>query len=521
MAFGLDDAINNSLFAAHMNAHLSADHGTSLTTGSLLARNTLMFGDATDKCRAEALNDLRRSGDARSVERAARRLWATGPLAPLADAASRIRPDSWTHSTARANLALWEHAGDLLEGPTADDAALYCLEVLRDDAGFTTRTTPSFLIPLHTLEALAGLLPAATSAVHAELATFVAGLPPIRDEANARATARAAANLRSSELTDPAVRAALRDAAAAQPHAALSTTILGVLAPIDERARTALVARVGEGDDIALGALGDVRLLTDDTARPLADRMSERLEDLREQAKAGSFPMLSANPARTLAQLAIWFPDVTDFDSLVRFLRDEHVAGEHKLGPCLVLAAGSDQLPEPTRAALRDLGDSLPDGLGDQVGHPMGAAPVILAAAMTASTVQPTGVIAQLLAGSARDREDAALLLACLRQPEHTGALIALVGDSRLTVRSTAAYALALRVAASDDSPADQLAVDGLKRALEDPGANVPIAIARGVLRAREPAAVVGELIAPLTAHISANVREIAGRAVRSTVTAT
>ena len=102
-----EDTVNDRLFAALVSADLTGEQGAWRTTGSLLACNTLMVqhsrGDTSRQ--ADALDELRRSGDAKSLELAARRLWNLGPLGPLADAARRIQPGSWTHTAARANLA--------------------------------------------------------------------------------------------------------------------------------------------------------------------------------------------------------------------------------------------------------------------------------------------------------------------------------------------------------------------------------------------------------------------------------
>jgi hypothetical protein len=513
VAFGLDEALNNSLFAAHMNAHLTGEYGAALATGSLLARNTLLMGtvDGEDR-RADALNDLRLSGDARSVEQAACHLWATGPLPPLANAARQIQPSSWTHTTARANLTLWEHAGDLLDEPAANDAARYCLAVVRDGTEFSARVTPSFAVAFFALNALAGVLPAAGDAVHTEVAKFLSSLPPTNDEADARGLARVASNLRSSALAAD-VRGALRDTATAQPHRALSAAILGAIADIDEDARTLLVNRVREGDQDALGALGNISRLTSDTARELADHLVQKLEDVRLQAKGGSFPLLSADPARTLAQIGIWFPDAADWKGLLRFLRDEHVAGEHKRGACLVLAAGADRLSEPVRRAFYDLGPSIPARIIDGLRRPLAGAAAVLHAAMGEPGQQAdSGVLAQLLTGARQEREDAALLLAGLHRPEHTAVLVALLGDSEVSVRSVAAWALAHRAARSDSS-VDPLVNEGLRRALSDPGARVSLAIAEGFVQGRKATSVPNELVAPLLSHASARVRERARKA--------
>jgi hypothetical protein len=176
-----EDTVNNRLFAAVVGAHLTGEQGAWRTTGSLLARGTLtvQHAEGDSSRQAAALDELRRSGDEKSLELAARRLWVVGPLGPLTEAARRVQPGSWTHTTARANLALWQQAGDVMEEAAATDAARYCLEVLTDDAGFVARTTPPFHVAHYTLKALAGLLDAADDAFHRDLAAFLVSLPPV------------------------------------------------------------------------------------------------------------------------------------------------------------------------------------------------------------------------------------------------------------------------------------------------------------------------------------------------------
>jgi Domain of unknown function (DUF4365) len=179
-----EDTVNDRLFAVVVSADLTGEQGTWRAAGSLLARDTLIVqharGDTSRQ--TEALDELRRSGDATSLDLAARRLWAVGPLGPLAEAARRIQPSSWTHTTARANLALWQHAGDLLDEATATGAARDCLEVLTDGSAFIARTTPSFLVIPYTLDALSGLLDAADDQLHRDLARFISGVSPSTSE---------------------------------------------------------------------------------------------------------------------------------------------------------------------------------------------------------------------------------------------------------------------------------------------------------------------------------------------------
>jgi hypothetical protein len=92
----VEDTVNDKLFAAVVSADLTGEQGTWRTTGRLLACNTLIVEHARGDVSRQtgALDELRRSGDENSLALAARRLWAIGPLGPLAEAARRIQPGS-------------------------------------------------------------------------------------------------------------------------------------------------------------------------------------------------------------------------------------------------------------------------------------------------------------------------------------------------------------------------------------------------------------------------------------------
>jgi hypothetical protein len=513
-----EDTVNNRLFAALVNADLTGDQGAWERAGSLLARNTLVDqharGDAARQ--ADALDELRRSGDDASLRLAARRLWNIGPLGPLSDAAGRIGPGSWTHTAASANLALWQHAGDLLEVATATSAARYCLEVLADPSAFVARTTPSFLVAPAILDALAGLIQASDDAVHRDFATLALSLPPIADEVVAIRLARVVVKLRAAALT-PGDRVAWREAAIAQPHRGLAAKTLGLLAADDEGSRAQLLARVANGDRYALEALGDVRQLDAEVARHLTAEDAQAVEAIIGQAEADTFGLRSRDVARSLAVLGIWHRDAARWDVLLRFLAHERVAGEHKRDTCLVLADRADQLPEQVQSSLRDLTPRLSgiagppdDSFRRALGRPLAGAATNLAAAVGALDEQDITIgLAALLTGSRQDRCDAARLIVRLGRPEHTAALIALISDPHADVRAQAAQALAIRTA-SLDAGTDTLAVTGLRRALADPGALMPLAIASGITTVQAPTDQARELVTSLLQHSSARVREAA-----------
>jgi hypothetical protein len=513
-----EDTVNDRLFAALVSADLTGEQGTWRAIGSLLARDTLMVqharGDASRL--TDALDELRRSGDDKSLALAARRLWAVGPLGSLAAAARRVQPGSWSHTTARANLALWQHAGDVLDEATASDAARYCLDVVTDDAAFVSRTTPSFRVVPSTLDALGGLLGAADDAFHRDLARIIAGLPSVTDQLEARGWARVAAGLRATVLATAEDHAAWRQAAASQPDRRLAAAILGLLTDHDEAARELLAIRIAAGDNDALAVLGDVGQLDPEVAECLMSEDAELLDATIAQAREGVHPIWTRDPAARLTILGVHFPEGARWDALLGYLGHAHVPGDRKRTACLALARHADRLPEPVRAGLHDLAPQLQATVPavNLLSLPFGGAGILLAAAVGALDDQTLATgLAGLLTGSHQERRDAAALIGRLGRPEFTGALVALVRDPHPEVRGEAACALAMRVADADTG-ADPLATAGLQRALADPGARTALAVAAGLSALGAPSDQACGLIAPLLGHASARVRETAARAV-------
>lgn len=134
---------------------------------------------------------------------------------------------------------------------------------------------------------------------------------------------------------------------------------------------------------------------------------------------------------------------------------------------------------------------------------------MILAVAVGALDDQTlTSGLTRLLTGSRQERRDAAALIGRLGRPEFTAALVPLLSDPHPEVRGEAACALAMRVA-SAETGTDPLAITGLQRALADPGARTPLAIAAGLPALGTPSDQARELITPLLGHPSARVAEL------------
>jgi len=231
------------------------------TNGSLLARNTLIVAHAHGDTSRQtgALDELRRA--------ATPSRWTSPPAGSglsarsgrLGEAARRIQPGSWTHTAAPARTSPCGSTPEVfLDEATPTDTARYCLDVLTDDSAFVSRTTPtpSFLVVPYTLDALSGVLDAADDALHRDLARFIAGLPPVVDQLEARGRAQVAGGLRATVLSSAEDRATWRQAAVSQPDRRLAAAILGLLTDRDEQARELLLAWIADGDNDALAALG-------------------------------------------------------------------------------------------------------------------------------------------------------------------------------------------------------------------------------------------------------------------------
>jgi hypothetical protein len=295
--------------------------------------------------------------------------------------------------------------------------------------------------------------------------------------------------------------------------------MLGLLAHGDNQARELLLGRIAEGDNDALAAYGDLGRLDIEVAGRLMAQDAQLLHTSIAQAQTGHFAISrTRDPAARLAILGVHFPDVAPWDALLGYLGHDRVPSEHKRLACLALAEPAGRLPEEVRSALRDLLPQLAQTTQTNgvLGLPFGGAALMLAAAIGALDDQTlTSSVAGLLAGSRQERRDAATLIGRLSHSELTVALVTLIRDPYPDVRAEAAHALASRVA-SPDTNTDLLAVAGLQRALTDPGARTPLAIAYGITAAGAPSDEARELIAPLLEHPSALVREAIASALNS-----
>jgi hypothetical protein len=120
---GGSDTANDQLLAASLSANYLGDHGAWRHSSGLLGQDILMRLDrhAGPEEARRGLETLRLAGDEGHLRLAVRRLAADGPAAAVTLAAG-VHLDKSTRTTGRADLALLQHGGDLLDVATADQA---------------------------------------------------------------------------------------------------------------------------------------------------------------------------------------------------------------------------------------------------------------------------------------------------------------------------------------------------------------------------------------------------------------
>ncbi|WP_326724696.1 DUF4365 domain-containing protein [Streptomyces sp. NBC_00243] len=506
-----EDIANNRLFAAMLSAHFSGEHGVWRATGSLLARHTLMDErnvDGQDRT-ASALDDLRRSGDASSVEKALRYLRRTGPIGALVESVAAVGVDNWTHTTARTNLAFWENCGDLLTEDAADAALHFSLDVIRDDSAFASRVNPTFKIGYYMPRAIRRLLSGCSDSAHREVVTLLAEAPDVTDDLQVMGYSHMLEGLRKQAIGDQVSQGALRSALSRQSDPRMTAELLSVLASWNVDCKSELLARVRQGDIHALFAIGDIESLDEAGARACAGYFRPMVEKSIEDAQNSSYGIHSVDPAGALALISVYHPECADWELIERFLREVKMPGSYKRKTFLNVANGVSRLAPEIVAKMRNVALWLDSSSSpkDFAGAPLGASAVYLAAVSGGySNETLTDTIGRLVNGSTQERMDAAGIMSHLRHSDFSLALVSLLGDSDPLVQQAAASALANWVGeCGEEAPA--VVQNAFGRTLEADGVQTPLAIARGIRYSTMSPIRAVEVLVPLQSHPSALVR--------------
>jgi hypothetical protein len=510
-----EDSESLNLFAAELNADVTGEHGVWRAVSALGARHRLMTSFDDVPSMADALDALRRSGDAASLDLAATHLWQLGPVEAVADAVNRIpSPDSWTHTTTKANLEFWEAAGDLLTRESATEAALWCIRLLGGDRdSFVKRARPTFIIELLVADALVSLLTGAEPKAHEKAAQLLSGLGRTIPEVLQPPLSRIAGVLSLDEVSGGSL-GGLRDFAV-QDHSRVGSAILGALADHgDGQARNEVVDRAAAGDLHALAAMGAITALGEDAAAGLIAKFEDMVRDTIDQAARSIYPGWVFDGGRGLALFNVWFPSVARWDPLLALLRDRRVAAEHKRGACEAIVTLADRIPAAVRTQLAVLLDDLK---GTKLsafpgGVDLGGLPVAVAVAVgVLDGPEANRAVAQLAGGTAQERRDVVNLLGRGWCTPMRPILASLATDESVDVRVASAHSIG-SLAAND--PGDAVLVALADSLSEDRGVLVPRALITGIGRAElDISDTLRNLVERLQYHPAATVRLAARQA--------
>ncbi|EFL43528.1 conserved hypothetical protein [Streptomyces griseoflavus Tu4000] len=499
----------------HHEVTWRSEVATGLSTQHNRSPHTLAV--PTARSLENALDELRSFGCNKTLEIAARRLWAAGPASPVRGVVERSVRAPWTHTNARAKLMLLERAGDLLPADLADEAARHCLLLLEDPAPFAKQVWPSFVIAHYVHRALWRVLSAAGDSVHAETAELLLRMVSDQQKQSVEEDlAKLAAHLRPTVMTASADR--IRSAALDHGSKSLSAMLLGLLVSCgDHTAETELLRRAEGGDIDAIGEIPSLADITSPTAQTLITMSTTRCREQAKEAHRGHWGLGGWDWARLLAVCNFHFPEHAEWDSVTDLILDPQVAQEHKEGAVRALTQRADQIPDAVVVRLRDgFASGLPTitgipGLIDEAGDLTEAAFALGLAIGTVDSATALQHIVTWLRGSASQRQAAARLVTGLsrqtRNPIVQGALVIMTGDPQYQVRAAAAFSLTRGLQA--DAP-DSAVDAAISTAARESGCRVPLAVARALHDAPPAGETRQTLQTELQGHLSALVRAAA-----------
>ena len=508
--FHTGDLESTELFATELSADITAEQSRWRDIAALQARQRLMRASEYDDETAgliDGLDALRRSGDHQSLRWAVEHLHNVGPLEAVAVAVGSVPLDGWTHTSACANFEMLAHAGDLLDEPAASELLARSLELAdRYPAEFVRRVRPDFNVRLYALQAVRGLLAAASSEAHHATAQFVARQdPPLEVESSFAG----AVGLLCFEHIAPASREALWNLAQ-QDQGRIGAEVLAWLASNgNTQARSELTRRAIEDDRDAVAAIADVRMLDDADASRLIENFETRTRGIIGFARGGRYT--GEQYGAHLCRLNLCFPQIARWDPVIELLLEPAVAANDKRSVCSLIVGLPEAPPQQVRTALAENIDKVVDASS---GFPpvadVGGAHVALAIAVAALNGDDADAAAARLAfGSYREREDVAHLLGSLYCPNMQPILASLANDQHAAVRCRAAQAIGRLANTSPARPISQLA-----RTLADSDGTLMVTWLLLGLSVRDaPLSDMGAGITQqLSQHRSAQVRHLAAR---------
>lgn len=512
--FHTGDPWSPELFAAELSADVTAEQSRWRDISALRARQRLMRAPECDDETAElvgGLGALRRSGHYQSLSRAVGHLHQVGPLEAVADAVNRVPLDGWTHTSACTNFEMLSYAGDLLDEPVASQLITSSLDLASGyPADFIGRVRPDFNVRLYALQAVRGLLAAASPEAHCDTVQFIT--EQTQDSQEVKLGLRGAVGFLSSEqLPDPEREALWKFAQ--QDQDLLGAEVLGWLASNgNTQARSELARRATNGDWYALENIGDRTRLDNSEAARLIESLEARTRGVVGQSRSGAYT--GEQYGAQLAHLNLCFPDEARWDPVIELLLEPMVAADDKRNVCSLIVGLPQPLPQQVCTALSENTEKVAAARpGFPLDADVGGAPIALAIAVGALDGDDADTAAAALAcGSRREREDIAHLLGSGYSPRQQPILAALINDQHAPVRKRTAHALGRLANTSPTKPTSQLA-----RTIADSDGTLMVTwLLLGLSIRDAPLSNMGtEIAQQLSQHRSGRVRQLAARVLR------
>ena len=508
-----------NLFAAEFSADITGEHSRWKQACAQYGRQRLMGAARSDDEEFElhelvgGLSALRRSGDDKSLEKAIRKLRYDGPIGPLTELVNKITPNGWTHTTVDPNFAALAGAGDLIREPAATKLVCWCATQVAHPGGINETLKPSRTVPMAALEAMTGLLPAASAPAHTAAARLLAGLPDPPPRMALQHVCKAIQHL-DYDKVDPQALQALWEKARAQ-QGRISVAALGWLTTNGHlEAEAEAVRRAAAGDLHALEAVGDLSSFDSGEAAVVVDGLSDAADQNLADARRGTYGGDRINAAYWLTRMGLEFPNHARWDKALKLLSAPYVAGYDKLDTCLLAAENSDRLPANVRYALATDAASIgvaQSGVGLKTD--MGGIETVLAVGIgTLTGDDAAAAMVKLAVGTPEQRRNAAILLGWGRLPDQQPMLAVLAGDPHPQVRVETAWAVG-RLAALDPTPQRSALAWEIARG---DGILLPAALLSGLAANEAPAPEVAVDIAKhLLQHPSASIRNWTHRILR------
>ena len=504
----------DELFAAELNADLTADHGAWRTTAERKGRRQLMRASKSDdevRDLVEGLDTLRRSGQDQSLSRAIGHLLRVGPPEVLTKFLRSVQITGWTRTTVAANLEALKLAGDFLPAEVASELLLFCTRIARGDAGELPQCNLTvFGLTKVALEGAASLIPAADNSLHSQIAHDLAHMPPNTVSAYFPGIENILDQLEWDQVK-PAVREDLRELTR-RDNTRLAAAVLGAIAAAgDTQSQTELSQLAATGDLFAVKALGNIRDLSDSQADDLLDVLCEQARKVLENARRGSHSSDSPLVGETLVVASAVFPRRACWDDAIALLTDGSVDIGTKRAICSATTRLANRLPAEVRDRFASSVDQIEQSASafwDSI-DPGGTRVRLLHSFGMVSGSDAEAAMIDLAVGTHQERCDAVHLAHALDNNSADIVLAMLARDSDFSVRRKAAFFIGHRVAGRECH-----ALDAAARGItHSDGTVLQLSLLNGLKAANPPRRrIVTEIAERFRIHPAARVRRRAER---------